>query len=429
MEYVFTPLWVLLDLLTLVIFSQPFFTPRNNRRKCVSTFIIIWGVMSIYLCILPDGFLHRFLSLGCSFLLLFFMYKGSIQRYLLCFSIYYIFIGIIDIVFTYGICMLLNISYSELIWKKLLFISVGTITKLFENLLAYLFRKYYAQKGIGSIQNKWLILTLLFPISSLLMMLVIFVAFQDQQDLSVVAFTYGCIVSISNVAILYLINIMEKRTKEEQQLIILNQQMDIQIKSIAALDQSYRNQRRVTHEYMHQLQTIIDLLDQGEESAVRQYIAGVQGSQRTKSLNVNTNNPILDAILNQKYQWATEHDIKMQFQINDLSTINLGMDELVVLFSNLLDNAIEACLKLPDERTIICSIIQRETLFISIRNTSAPVTIINGIIETSKEPRSEHGFGLPNICHIITMLDAEYAYHYEDGWFHFVAEIPLERTK
>ena len=328
MEYIITPIWVLFDSLTLIIFSNPFFKVRSTRKKRVLAFLIIWGIMSLYLCILPDGYLHRFISLGCSFLLLLLTYKGSFHRYLLCYGICYIFIGVVDIFCTHGICILLNISYSELVWKKLLFTSVGTISKLLETLLAYLFKRYHAQKRIGFIQHRWLILTLLFPVSSLVMILVIFESFQDQQDLSVVAFTYGCILSIANVAILYLINIMEKRTKEEQELILLNRQMEIQIQSIAALDLSYRNQRRVTHEYMHQLQTIVDLLDMEKESAVRQYITDIQGSQRTNTLHINTHNPIMDAILNQKYQWANEHGIKMQFQINDLSTLNLSMDQL-----------------------------------------------------------------------------------------------------
>ena len=79
---------------------------------------------------------------------------------------------------------------------------------------------------------------------------------------------------------------------------------------------------------MHQLQTIVDLLDMEKESAVRQYITDIQGSQRTNTLHINTHNPIMDAILNQKYQWANDHVIKLQFQINDLSTLNLSMDQL-----------------------------------------------------------------------------------------------------
>lgn len=429
MAYIITPVWVLLDLVTLLGFAKSFFAKRNNTNKAIAVFLFIWGIMSVYSCLLPEGYTKRILSFSFSFILLVLIYRGSMHRYILCVAVGTIFIGIIDIIFLYGICLLLGISYSEFVWKKLLFVSATTITKLCEVLFAYLFDRYHAQREIRPIRNRWMLLTLLFPVSSLLMMVVIFVSFQDRQDLSIGAFIYSCILLVANIAILYLINIMEKRTQEEQQLILLGHQMDVQTKSIIALEKSYRTQRKVSHEFMHQLQTINDLLDRGEEATVRQYIRNLQVAQRSRLLNINSHHPILDAILNQKYLWACDQNIKMQFQINDLSAINLGIDELVVLFSNLLDNAIEACMRIPGDRAINCSILCEEVVFISIRNTSLPVTIVNGMIETSKEPKLEHGFGLSSIRHILTKLHAEFAYNYQDGWFHFVAEIPLLPTE
>lgn len=425
MEYIITPIWVLLDCLTLTVFSNSFFSLRHNAKTSTLFFALIWCLTSACAVFLPDGYTYRILSFVLILLLQFLLYRGTLFRYLLCVSIGFIFIGIIDIVFLYGVSALLDISYSLFVWKKMLYTATGSTGKLVALLLSYLFSKYHQQRKIGSIQRRWMIMTITFPFSSLFMMLIIFMSFQNAEDLSLSAFIYGVIMSIANFAILYLINIMEKRTKEEQQLTLLNQQMEIQSRSIAALNQSYQNQRRVTHEHMHQLQTIVDLLNHGEEQAIRQYISEILGTRRTTALNINTHNPILDAILNQKYQWASENGIKMQFQINDLSEITLGLNEMVVLFSNLFDNAIEACLKLPSDRAIHCHIIKGESLFVSIRNTSPPVEVVNGLIETTKEPRHEHGFGLPNIRHILNALSAEFAYHFKDGWFHFVAEIPL----
>lgn len=429
MEYIITPIWVLLDCLTVTIFSNAFFATRENRKISILSFILIWSIISICAFLLPNGYVYQFLSVALILLLQCLIYRGHLLQLLLCAAIGYIFLGIIDTLSTYGVCALLNISYDLFVWKKMLFTATVTTGKLVELFLSYVFMKYHRQKKIGSIQRRWLILSIIFPMASLSMFLIIFMGFQEAQDLSISTLIFGLIMAIANVAILYLINIMEKRTKEEQQLTLLNQQMQIQSKSIAALNQSYQNQRRVTHEHLHQLQTIVDLLDQGEEQAIRQYISEIQGTRRTTALNINTHNPVLDAILNQKYHWASENGIKMEFQINDLSEITLGLNELVVLFSNLFDNAIEACLKRPSDRAIHCHIVKGDSLFISIRNTSPPVEIINGMIETAKEPRHEHGFGLPNIRHILTGLSAEFAYHFEDGWFHFVAEIPFASKK
>lgn len=115
----------------------------------------------------------------------------------------------------------------------------------------------------------------------------------------------------------------------------------------------------------------------------------------------------------------------MNINLNDLSEINIGMDRMIVLLSNLLDNAIEACCRKESDRQIFCEIIANDTLWISIKNTSNPVKITNGTIATSKKQKEDHGYGLPRIQSILDQLGAEYAFDYKDGWFTFVAEIPL----
>ena len=75
---------------------------------------------------------------------------------------------------------------------------------------------------------------------------------------------------------------------------------------------------------------------------------------------------------------------------------------------------------------IRCSILLSDSLYISIRNTS-PAVVINGKeIPTTKEPKHEHGFGLISVRRILEDWGAEYTFHYADGWFEFVAEVPLK---
>ena len=64
----------------------------------------------------------------------------------------------------------------------------------------------------------------------------------------------------------------------------------------------------------------------------------------------------------------------------------------------LVDNAIEACQQYEKEdKTIHVMAISQKDFFISIRNTSAPVVILNGSIPTTKPEPQLHGFGLANI--------------------------------
>ena len=57
-------------------------------------------------------------------------------------------------------------------------------------------------------------------------------------------------------------------------------------------------------------------------------------------------------LLNQKYQSAREQQISMTMTMNNLSELSLSEEDIVTLLANLLDNAIEACLKLHGDRRI-----------------------------------------------------------------------------
>jgi len=209
----------------------------------------------------------------------------------------------------------------------------------------------------------------------------------------------------------------------DSEALLLKQHMELQKESMNALEQNYRLQRKSTHEFEHHLQVLGDLLKQNETDAAREYLDKLKKNRSMHIMGVNSRHPVVDVILNQKYQMAQENDIKVQVQVNDLSALDIPSDSLVVMLTNLWDNAIEACRRIDGYREIFCSILYDDGLFISIRNTSNPVKIENGRIATSKTDSLSHGFGLMSVCYTLDGLGAEYTYDYDSGWFSFVAEI------
>ena len=100
---------------------------------------------------------------------------------------------------------------------------------------------------------------------------------------------------------------------------------------------------------------------------------------------------------------------------------------MIVLLSNLLDNAIEGCCRVESQRVLDCRIIAVEDcLQLSVRNSSLPVLILGNSIPTSKTPKEEHGFGIPKIQHIVKQFHGTCMFDYQSGWFAFVAELPIE---
>lgn len=120
----------------------------------------------------------------------------------------------------------------------------------------------------------------------------------------------------------------------------------VQSANVKALGNSYKAQRKMTHEFRGYLFALSDMLANGDTAAAQTYLDELKVRQTERILLVNTHNPIIDAILNQKGYAAKEQEIDLHFEINDLFEVAIPSVDLTVVMSNLLDNAIEACQKL-----------------------------------------------------------------------------------
>ena len=320
---------------------------------------------------------------------------------------------------------LMGVRFSDPGWERLLVYVALTASKLIHLFVAFLIRRFHMPDAAGFVLGKGLFLSLLFPGLGLLLVVAEYQTFHGSTDSSGSAILTCCVLVIANIAVLYLLGTAEKTEKSGSEMTMLHKQMELQTQSILSLEKSYRAQRKTAHEFRHHLQTLRDLLDGGEVDAAKSYVEQLQNTHSTRVLCVNTHHPIVDAVLNQKHQTAVEHSVDVQMQVNDLSGLKVDPEALVVILTNLLDNAIEACERLQDGRSIRCSVLLEDTLFISVVNTALPVKIEDNTIKSTKMPRQDHGYGLPAVCSILEELRAEYAFDYEDGWFRFVAEIPL----
>lgn len=317
-----------------------------------------------------------------------------------------------------------GMSMRELHGRQRFYLVLATTGRMLALLVSWSFKRYLAVGKTGRGNWKWLALSLLFPLLSFLMELVIFWIYMGRNDISSSTFGFCCVLLILNVVVAMLVSGIQKSTRQNHEMALLHKQLLIQTESIISLEKSYRSQRQATHDYQNQLQTILRLLSDGDGMTAREYVRLLLDDQSVRVFSINSGNPIMDAVVHQKFQTAEELGIEMRFHVNDLSGLTMKMNDAVVLLSNLLDNAIEGCQRFDGPKHIECSVILEENLFISIRNTSPPVAISGKTIPTSKEPKEEHGFGMLTIRHILDENRGEYTFQYHDGWFEFVAEIP-----
>lgn len=426
MIYVYSAAWVGLEALCYFFLFSSFLRRKKSIAPTIVAYLVTWLLIMLSTVLGITSGIGQFIPVLIAAGISFAIYSGKwyirFLSALLCYALF----AIEDAAVGYGMCFIRGISFSALIWQKNAYLTAVTSAKLLELLTAWLLFRSRKNREAADLSMGWFLLIVIFPVTSVVLLVILFYSFQGNSDLSGGAIVASVVVGIANAAILYTIQAIEKNAHKEREMEILKRQIAYQANHFQSIENSYRAQRKSVHEFEHHLQVLENLLDAKENDALSDYVKHLQENRALKGYSIHSHHPVIDAILNPKYQLAQEQGINMHIQVNDLSGVHIQTEYVVVLLSNLLDNAMEACLALETDRQIICKVIADGALYVSVRNTSKPVEISDGEIRTTKESRIEHGFGIPAIKFILDQLGAEYTFAYEDGWFEFASEIPME---
>lgn len=286
-----------------------------------------------------------------------------------------------------------------------------------------LLRWLHPPRGTGKVPWPGLLATLLFPFTGLTVLLSL-ISLPDSAYRSYGALSASTILlAASNISVFFFIDRLHDNGNLREKELSLTQTISLQAQSLEALNRSYTDQRRITHDFQHHLSALSGLLENGSYDKALEYLTAVRGSLSSRCLLVNSRHPVIDAILNQKLSCAQSHGIIFHCRINDLSGLAVDPVHLSVILGNLLDNAMEACLQHHSDMQIELKLILDKSLFFCVRNTCSPVEIVNGEIESTKSGFGLHGFGLQNVKALLKLYAADYAMHYENGWFLFAGEM------
>ena len=171
------------------------------------------------------------------------------------------------------------------------------------------------------------------------------------------------------------------------------------------LEQNQAKIRKLRHDMNNHLIVIKSLFQSGNQEEAERYMNELE-TQMTAHTRVFCKNSIANAVLNAKYNLALEHGIDCFFHIDLEKLIGIDAISLCCLFSNTLDNAIEASLKIPDPAKRHISVKTRiaENGYFSYEITNAKINAVSGQgdrLKSDKEENGFHGLGLSNVREMV----------------------------
>ncbi|SHJ35751.1 sensor histidine kinase [Lutispora thermophila] len=204
---------------------------------------------------------------------------------------------------------------------------------------------------------------------------------------------------------------------------------------ISGIEDMLKQLRAQRHDFNHHIGCIYGLLCMGKTEEAKIYISKLAGELSSFNNIISVDNPIITSVLNVKLRKAHDEHIKTSLDISLQKKICCDPLYLSIILGNLLDNAIEACSKIPEEerKLSIKMFTKQGNLIIKIVNSRDKTLHISKakLYEnyTSKEDKANHGLGLYNIRKVVEGLNGFMKIQVKETEFEVDIAIPLDDSK
>lgn len=425
MEYLITLCLVLTETLSAIHFQDAFLCPRGDMRQRRA-----FSFLGLYLTFLVISFtfpnIHSLKIIAVGVVLFLFseiFYQGPLWAHFFTTLAFYLLLYGMDMAAIYCNMVIRQTSVQSSFADPVSFLLMSFISKLLLYSFCFFFKKWRDWKRAEKVISlrDWVQFAL-FPATSLFT-LTILTESANQQNISSLWLLLDAIgLVVANIVQLFLLDKLEQENAVRQDNLILQHQLKNEVSNAQALADAYADQRKLTHDFNNHLAALQTLAQAGETAQLEAYLQHLCQNALQNSPAISCGSPIVDAVLNQKYAEACRLDIPMELQIDRVDLLPMEPEDMVVLLSNLLDNALEACQKIGSQKKSIRLklSVDVETALLAVANTvKEPVVIQNNQIRTTKPDPLGHGYGLRNIQSVLQKYGYSYTLSYEDGWFRF----------
>lgn len=424
-------LFVGLEILCCKTFYEIFGERKKNINSCKETTLLMLLIcMSFVSSLLFDGyyFVKVALSIFEIAIIMFSIIKISFVKSLI---LSFLFEGLLLVVDYCTLLIGITIFGNIMEIDNLYYIKSGLLVLLGKSVL--FFAILIVRKVIGNYSkavikdSEWLKFTF-FPIYTICTIAGMITVLGKTQIKSknIIFFSIAFGLVGMNIVVFYLINDILKREVKIRDEQLFRQEMKHQTKMYYSISDNLKKQRSKTHEYKNQMICIESLLKRKKYKEMEEYIEQINEGLKLELDAIHTNHVIVDAILNTKYMEMIDKNIVFVFRINDLSKLKIRDEDIVIILSNLLNNAIEACEKCREKKIIkLKFVIEDGSIIISVKNTYENALILQGDkLLTTKSASDEHGIGINNIVNVIERYHGSYVIKHDNREFFFSIIIP-----
>lgn len=408
-----------------LLFSEVF----KNKKDKIKHYIILLLCYSVLTIIHSyNSTLLNFSSfILINFILSIISYEGKFSK-----KIYYtmFFTLIMSVTEVIALFIIKIVFKTEFILSMEANIILAIISKTMLFLLVKLFCNNNINKNTNKIPNDKFFALMLIS-ATIIMVLYVFISITLNIEINTTKSIAALISSIglmfSSMLIFYIFEQSIKEQTNLKEFALLKQKSELDLKHYKILKENYDNVKIIEHDIKKHVRLIDEFAKIGNNLEIVKYIEDMNDEIQHFSLKPISKNKSLDIILNEKMQISQNKDIKFVLNLQNVNLDFIQDMDICIIFSNILDNAIESCEK-SDNKEILLDIylVNGKFLTIELSNSCDIVPIVqDGELITCKENSNNHGFGMKSVLKTVKKYKGQFFCIYNDEELRFITNISI----
>lgn len=176
---------------------------------------------------------------------------------------------------------------------------------------------------------------------------------------------------------------------------LMKQQSEMQLKAYEGLSEQYNESLGIVHDMRKHIRSLDVLIENGSDKAAKEYQQMLYAELNRLYPNFRNDNQMLSVIINNEIAKAKKLEIEIQLNIEKIDLNFISAIDMTTIFSNLIDNAIEACTEVSEKKYIKISMMQQMNFItVNIRNPYSKIDMTEDKFRSTKE--GHFGIGIEN---------------------------------
>lgn len=388
----------------------------ENQKETSWWIAVVYTIVSVLISLLGNGLFNLCYMLLAPFISykMFHTRKNHIIYYFILIAAVFITDGAVVVGFQFLQLQGLSFFNAIVLDQILINICVRMIEFIVIQAVVFIVRKYTGLYMTG----RQAAISLLLPLFSLFNMfsLLYFCQIYFTKEM-ILLFLVNLVLLISvNIYFTILIHTMSKNNYLENEKNLYRQQAKMQFQYYEREEAKYKEVRKLIHDIRNHIQIMEELYKNNSNNAV-EYAGEIHQILNNFDHKYYTSDKLLNIILNDKAQLMQEFEIKADIKVSDLSLDFMKDLDVTILFTNLLDNSIEAA---KESREPFIKL--RVNMVHQFLSVSAENSCDREPIHTNKGLRSRKvghdGLGIKNMKEVIEQFGGDMNYEWKDGVFY-----------